>query len=320
MRLVITMPVFDDWQAAYLLCIALDEVLQTIPNVSCSVLMIDDGSVTPAGQTFGALRPSALKQLMLLRLRRNLGHQRAIAIGLAYIQEHLPSDAVVVMDADGQDRPEDIPRLIERLRASQSPVTVFAQRGRRFEGLTFRAFYLAYRLLHYVLTGRGISFGNYSILPVEHLNSLVCYPQLWNHYAATIVNSRLPWATVWADRGQRLQGRSRMNFVSLVVHGASALFAYQAVVSTRILIGSAFVSALFCFCIAAIVLMRIYAPFVIPGWTTLMIGLFCILIVQVLSASLILVFFGMNTRSNLEFLPVRDYRYFVDACVNIEYK
>jgi polyisoprenyl-phosphate glycosyltransferase len=63
------------------------------------------------------------------------------------------------MDADGEDRPEDIPRLIQELNRSPHPVAVFAERGRRIEGVKFKMFYMCYRLLHFLLTGRGIRVG-----------------------------------------------------------------------------------------------------------------------------------------------------------------
>ena len=73
----------------------------------------------------------------MLRLRRNLGHQRAIAIGLTYIQAQMTTayEAVVVMDGDGEDAPEDVPRLLARLEAEGGRSIVFAERTRRSESL-----------------------------------------------------------------------------------------------------------------------------------------------------------------------------------------
>ncbi len=167
-----------------------------------------------------------MKSIQVLRLRRNLGHQRAIAVALAYVQQKLPGDAVVVMDADGEDRPEDIHRRSRTrsnrqiLQSRSSP-----ERGRRIESFSFKLFYACYRLLHRVLTGRNIKFGNFSLLPRRHLDSIVAYPELWNHYAAAVLKARLPYIGIRADRGKRLSGKSKMSFVGLVVHGLSALFA-----------------------------------------------------------------------------------------------
>ena len=77
------------------------------------------------------------------------------------------------------------------------PSPYSAERGRRIEGVKFKMFYMCYRLLHFLLTGRGIRVGNFSVLPIHHLNSIVAYPELWNHYAAAIVDSRLPYTCSW---------------------------------------------------------------------------------------------------------------------------
>jgi len=46
-----------------------------------------------------------------------MGHQRAIAIGLS-VQNHAPCDTFVVMDGDGEDKPEQVPELLEALKES----------------------------------------------------------------------------------------------------------------------------------------------------------------------------------------------------------
>ena len=65
----------------------------------------------------------------MLQLRRNLGHQRAIAVGLAYAEEHDPCDVVVIMDGDGEDDPKDVPRLLACCRQAGGREIVFAERG-----------------------------------------------------------------------------------------------------------------------------------------------------------------------------------------------
>ena len=236
MHIVIIMPVYEDWDAAIKLCRNIDTVFRDQSSLRASVLLIDDGSTLtryPRGLSF---RPEAIDRVAVLTLRRNLGHQRAIAIGFAYLQQHWKGDAIVVMDADGEDRPEDIPRLLEAMEDAGRPTAVFAERGRRLESLTFRLMYRCYSFLHRAFTGRDIRFGNFSVLPWSYLDSLVVCPELWNHYSATFLKSRLPYIRVRCDRGRRLAGESRMNFVTLVIHGLSALFANQEVVGTRLLL------------------------------------------------------------------------------------
>ncbi len=251
MQIIIVMPVYEDWESAGMLCRAIDECLAAFPQIRATVLLVDDGSSSPQPDNFPGQVPTTIESISILRLRRNLGHQRAIAVALAHVQENIPGDAALIMDADGEDRPEDIPRLVEAFRASDRPVTVFAERGRRVESFSFKLFYGVYRLLHRMLTGRTIRFGNFSLLPRRHIDSIVAYPELWNHYAAAVLKARIPYTTVRTDRGKRLRGKSQMSFVSLVIHGLSALFAGYEVVSTRLLVGTALLGVAFFFFIVS---------------------------------------------------------------------
>ena len=76
------------------------------------VLVVDDCSPEQPGELFRLGPLKSLATVDVLPLRRNLGHQRAIAIGLAYVEQHIDNRCVVVMDSDGEDSPEDVPRLL----------------------------------------------------------------------------------------------------------------------------------------------------------------------------------------------------------------
>ena len=106
LRLVILMPAFEDFEAASLVCQALDRELAAVPGVTARVMLLDDGSPFGA-KGWSAFVPKSLERIDVLHLRRNLGHQRAIAVGLCQLADAVVCDAVVVMDADGEDRPED---------------------------------------------------------------------------------------------------------------------------------------------------------------------------------------------------------------------
>lgn len=314
MRIVVTMPVLDDWESCSLLCARIDQIaLSLAEDVSVGILILDDGSSTLIPPDLVNYKLTRVDEISVLTLRRNLGHQRAIGIGLTYIQQKIDCDAVIVMDADGEDRPEDIVRLAEQFQERSNSKAVFAERGRRFEGIFFKIFYTAYRVLHFVLTGRTIRIGNFSILPRKHLNALVACPDLWNHYAAAVIKCRLQYSTVRLDRARRLRGSSKMSFVGLVIHGFSALFAFQEIVSTRLLIASITLGIIFLVLIATVLVLKLFTPLAIPGWASLISGLLALLLFQSLVASIVVVFSAMISRNSLGYLPLRDYTYFVSG-------
>jgi hypothetical protein len=149
------------------------------------------------------------------------------------------------------------------------------------------------------------------------MNSIVAYTELWNHYAAAVLKAGLPYTTVRAERGRRLRGKSRMTFVSLTIHGLSALFAGYEVVSTRLLVGTAFLALIF-FCLMLVVIgVRLITHLAIPGWATLTVGLLFILTTQSIATLLTITFSVMMSRNSLGFLPIRDYEYFVADCVEL---
>jgi glycosyltransferase involved in cell wall biosynthesis len=304
------MPVFQDWDCAALVCRSLDEQLGRLCCVDVRILLVDDGS--PDGiDPWPLFECQTLVQIDSMRLRRNLGHQRAICTGLCYIHDHVSCDAVLVMDADGEDRPEDAIRLIEFAKSNRKSV-LFAERRKRQEGMVFRTGYSLFRILHRVLTGIPVRVGNFSIVPFAVLRRLACMPELWNHYAGAVYKSKSRFECIPIDRGRRLLGRSRMNLTSLVVHGIAGIATFNEIVATRILISSAVFLVLLSLALFVIVGIRLLTNWAIAGWATYTTGLVLVLAIQIGAMSFSLVFTLISNRSNMAFVPSRDYSLFVD--------
>ena len=256
---------------------------------------------------------AALRRIDVLRLRRNLGHQRAIAIGLAYVEDCLQAGAVVVMDGDGEDDPADVPRLLERLDEEGNGKIVFAERARRSESLVFRIFYALFKLLHLFLTGKGVRVGNFSAIPRRRLSSLVVVAEIWNHYAAAVFRSRQPYCMIPTYRSRRLCGSSSMNFVSLVTHGLSAISVYSDVVGVRLLVMSIILAFLTLAGMVGAVLVRLATNLAIPGWASYTVGILLVLFVQAIMAAFVFSFVILGSRHGTTFLPRRDYSFFIGS-------
>jgi glycosyltransferase involved in cell wall biosynthesis len=310
--IAIVIPVFNDWESAGRLLQGLGTVGRA-NGLELSVILVDDASSMPAPESFQGLDEAVIKRLRIVRLAFNLGHQRAIAVGIVIASEQPAEHShTVVMDGDGEDRPEDLPRLLQASEENPSAI-ICARRARRSESLAFKLFYLLYKLTFGNLTGVRIDFGNFCVIPSRLLHTIAAQPGIWNHLAATLTRSRVPLEKVQTDRGVRFAGRSKMGFVSLVVHGLSAITVYADVVLVRLLLatgllaGSAFLGLL------ATVGVRLFTNQAIPGWTSNVAGTMVTLLVHAIVSSVIGVFVILSQRTTRPILPTVDARDFVGS-------
>lgn len=308
-RIVVCMPIYNDWTSSTELIRRIDRVARDSTG-TWSVLAVDDGSTEDPPQGI-ELEAGALESANIIRLRRNLGHQRAIAVALAHVHDELPGSAVVVMDGDGEDAPEDIGKLLDRFRSLKGKRVVFAKRARRQEQWLFQFFLLIFKIVHRILTGRRVEVGNFSVISYEHLERLVAVSEVWNHYAASVFKAKLPMDLVPIDRGRRIAGQSRMNFVALAAHGLSAMSVYADTVGVRLLMGTLTMVALTTMGLAALVFVVLGTSLAVPGWGFVVAGALLIILSQAVIMSFLFVFIALHGRHNLAFLPIRDYKHFV---------
>lgn len=125
----------------------LPELFARLDSATCSwtdnweVVLVDDGS---SDRTWTMLDAKARldSHWKALRFARNFGHQTAVSAGIF----HATGDVVVVMDADLQDPPEELPRFIDKWREGFH--VVYAVRTKRKEGVIKRVCYWGfYRIL-----------------------------------------------------------------------------------------------------------------------------------------------------------------------------
>ena len=310
------MPLLNDWAAAGELIRCIDKSISSV-SYHIEIVLVDDGSQQICERSKFPTSLSAVHTIRILRLRRNVGHQRAIAVGLMHTKATINCDAIIVMDADGQDTPEGVSRLLDAYSVNGRNKAIFAERSRRLESLLFRTFYLFYKILHRALTGISVRVGNFSILPSEYLGTLAIMPELWNHYAAAVVRSKLPFTMIPITRGHRIAGTTQMNFVGLVRHGLSAISVFGDIVGVRVLIGSLAGALLAGVAIFAIISVRLVTHWAIPGWATYSVGLLTIILLQFITIATSFTLVALSNQANFSFLPFRDYAYFVAETVDL---
>ena len=105
MVLSVIIPVFNEAEALTLL---MPRLATSLKHVDWEVIFVNDGSTDTS---LDVIRKAAAsdRHIKLLSFSRNFGHQAAITAGLDFAE----GDAVVVMDADLQDPPELLPKMLE---------------------------------------------------------------------------------------------------------------------------------------------------------------------------------------------------------------
>lgn len=271
-KLFVIMPAFEDTKSVSALLPAIKKEF----SEELYVIVVDDGSVeNPA--SIDVIKTSGLRG-EVLHLARNVGHQRAIAAGICYVSQNFEPNITFIMDSDGEDKPEEMPRLLTSLRDSKSDVVV-AHRRRRSESFQFRAFYIFYKLIFKLLTGRTIRFGNFMALTGAAVRRLAAMQETWLHVAASVMVSKLRVSAVETDRGKRYFGASKMNFVALSLHGLRSIMVFAEDVLVRIgALCSLFAVGAVVLLIAAVLLKLV--GIATPGWYSVASGILIVILLQ----------------------------------------
>ena len=81
-------------------------------------------------------------------------------------------DGAIAMDADGEDRPEELNLFYNKSKKFPDKV-ITANRIKRSEGLIFKFCYQVHKYLTFLLTGHLIKFGNYTFLPKDSVIKII---------------------------------------------------------------------------------------------------------------------------------------------------
>jgi hypothetical protein len=308
-RIYCLAPVFNDWESFEILLSNIRKLQESNPDYMLSVIAVNDGSTEERGD----LDLQGM-DVTVLHLKINIGHQRAIAVGLQYIyNETSDYDYVVVMDSDGEDKPENIPELMHKAELLQSKKIIFAQRKKRQESSLFKIGYFFYKYLFYFLTGQKISFGNFSMIPKKLLGKVVHQNNIWNHYSGGIIQSKIPYDMVLIDRGKRYKGTSKMNFNSLIIHGLSSIAVYFDFLSLRILRCTLYGIAICCLSVGIILYKKFFSHTAIPGWASSLILIISGIILQLFSVTLIVLLLQLSSRKNIHAPNAKIYSDFIET-------
>jgi len=228
-KIIILIPLFNDWKSVSRLLKEIDLNVNSW-NSEISILIVNDASTEKRSEL--EFNFKKIKLVKILNMKKNTVHQRCIAAGLKYICKNEDFDRVIVMDADGEDRPEELNDFFKK--AEENPkMTITGNRFKRSESIIFKVLYEVHKLLTLIFTGKLIKFGNFSCLPKTHVEQLIQKPYLWNSYSSSVVKTINDRTFISSIRGTRYVLPSKMNFSALIFHSLSIISVFRNLVIIR---------------------------------------------------------------------------------------
>lgn len=229
------------------------------------LVAIDDSG----GEDPEMARLDGLPLVTVLPTPFNLGHQAALVFGLRRLSSEMDAeDWVVTLDADGEDQPADLSRLLRELGALRTARNhvVLAWRGKRVESLVFKVCHFFFKLLFRLLTGTVTRTGNFAAFHGRLAKQVLFHPYFDLSYSSALIALNIPATFVLCDRGRRYAGTSKMGVSRLIMHGLRMLMPFVDRLTTRALICFGVVFGVGLSGSAVVLLARILTEWPIPGW------------------------------------------------------
>jgi dolichol-phosphate mannosyltransferase len=224
MRLCVAIPVFNEEEVLPEVVARVGRVLDGIPGGPHSMLFVDDGSLD---RSLAILKEAAQRdpRIRILSFSRNFGHQVAVTAAL----DHAVGDAVVLMDADLQDSPEAIPRLLEMHEKGFD--VVFARRTDRKENVFLRAAYFTFYRIAASLasTPLPVDSGDFSLLSRRVVEALRGARERSRYVRGLRAWVGFRQAGVEIERAKRAAGQPKYSMLRLMKLALDGVFAFSVV-------------------------------------------------------------------------------------------
>ena len=222
-KIIILIPVYNDWESLNKLLIKINENIKFFNDINFECLIVNDASTIQPPELN---KPSNFESVELLNMRENRGHARCNAFGIRYIFQNKKFDYLILMDGDGEDRPEEIKSLVQKIKENPN-LSVVAKRIKRSEGPFFQSLYQLHKLITFIFTGQNINFGNYSILTRNDVDKLHSKASLWSSFSGSVKKNIKSLQEINSTRGLRYFGPSQMSLFRLIIHSFSIIAVFK---------------------------------------------------------------------------------------------
>ena len=210
---IILIPVYNDWESLSKLLSIIDKNIIYYDKYDTEVLILNDRSIDPIN--LKEIKLNSIKKLTVLSVKKNLGSQKIIAIGLKYINNK-NKNIVTIIDSDGEDNPLEINKMLKLAEINENFV-ITSNRLARKESFLIKFLYKAHLLLTFIFCLKWISFGNFTSFDARNINKIMKDKSSWYaHSASVIKNCKIK--RLYAKRESRYFGKSKLSILKLIEH------------------------------------------------------------------------------------------------------
>jgi len=222
-KFTILIPVYNDWESLKKLLDNINYNIKGFPNTKFNCVIVNDSSTTANCEI---KIPSDISSIKIIHMNKNRGHARCNAFGIKYLSKNSNLDYAILMDGDGEDRPEELKLLVDKVLLEPN-TSVVAKRVKRSESFLFQSLYYIHKYLTLLTTGKLIDFGNYSCLTKNDLRNLSTKASLWSSFSGSFKKYIKKYNEINSFRGTRYFGPSQMSLLKLIIHSLSIITVFK---------------------------------------------------------------------------------------------
>ncbi|WOT04700.1 glycosyltransferase family 2 protein [Shewanella youngdeokensis] len=208
--LSVIVPLFNESQMIAPLISRLTSVLSALDD-SAEIVFVDDGSSDDSWQQISQL-PLAENEYQCIKLSRNFGKEAAMSAGL----EHARGLAIIMLDADLQDPPEQIPLMLAQWRAGFDIVNM--KRRKRLGETWLKRFSAAcfYRVMNWVSDSPvPENVGDFRLMSRQVVDCIKAMPERNRFMKGLFSWPGFSQTTIEFDRDPRFVGETKWNYGKL---------------------------------------------------------------------------------------------------------
>lgn len=192
-------------------------------GVPYEVILVDDGSKDKTWPLLEALAENN-PRLKTVKLSRNFGHQMALTCGL----DHCNGELILIIDADLQDPPELLPKMIEKWKEGYD--VIYGQRISRAGETPLKRFFAFafYRILTRI---SGVSIpkdtGDFRLVDRRALNALLHLRERHRFIRGMVSWVGFAQTPIYYERSERAAGETKYPFKKSLILAFNAIISFS---------------------------------------------------------------------------------------------